>query len=235
MQALSLERKDPALLQLRSATPLVTVLSRPGAAAEAIVSTTATTLDAFLPSGRSELLLRPATSAELAGTAELLATPVVSLGEGLGPEVVLPPGASRAFSFVVAEGGPVGVGVRASAELVEGTLLDASGRLLGTGVSQMPTLGPGTYVLVLHAPADGPTVRVQPAIAGLTRPGIGPPGDVVRRYLEPEAGPAAFSSRHVEAAAESADEGEEAEGIPDEVLDEDEPPPLAEPGRGGER
>jgi hypothetical protein len=117
---------------------------------------------------------------------------------------------------------------------VEGTLLDSSGRLLGTGVTQMPTLGPGAYVLVLHAPADGPTVRVQPAVAGLTRPGVDPPGDVVRRYLEPEEGPAAFSSRHVEPAAESVEEGEDAEEVPDEVYD-DEPPAAAEPGRGGER
>ena len=234
-QAVSLDRKDPALLQVRSATPLVTVLTRPGAPAEATVHATATTLDAFLPSGRSELLLRPAGSTELGGTAELQATPVVSIGEGLGPEVVLPPGASRAFSFAVTEGGPVGVGVRASAELVEGTLLDSSGRLLGAGVTLMPTLAPGTYILVLHAPADGPTVRVQPAVAGLKRPSVDPPSDVVRRYLEPEAAPAAFSSRRVEPEAQSLEEGEGAEGIPDEVYEEEEPPPGAEPNRGGDR
>src|SRR4029077_17838951 len=144
----------------------------------------ASTLDAFLPAGPSELLLRPAASSTLAGTVELQATPVVSIGEGLGPEVVLPPGASRAFSFTVTEGGPVGVGVRASAELVEATLLDAPGRRLGAGVTQMPTLAPGSYVLVLHAAADGPTVRVRPAVAGLTPPSGDPPADVVRRYLE---------------------------------------------------
>ena len=146
----------------------------------------------------------------------------------------MPPGASRAFSFVVTEGGPVGVGVRASAELVEGTLLDASGRFLGTGVTQMPTLAPGTYILVLHAPADGPTVRVQPAVAGLKRPSVDPPSDVVRRYLEPAETPAAFSSRHVEPEAESAVESEGEEGIPDEVYEE-EPPQAAEQNRGGVR
>ncbi len=230
-QVLSLDRKDPLLLQVRSATPLVTVLTRPGGPVEADVHTGATSLDAFLPSGRSELLIRPAAASELAGTLELQATPVVSLGEGLGPEVVLPPGASRAFSFVVKDGGPVGVGVRASAEVVEATLLDAAGRSLGAGVTQMPTLVPGTYVLVLHAPADGPTVRVRAAVAGLERPGVDPPADVVRRYLEPEGAPAVFSSRHVESEPQRVEEGE-GEGIPDEV-EEEEPPPSAGLGMGG--
>ncbi|HVQ28965.1 MAG TPA: hypothetical protein VMV21_05260 [Vicinamibacteria bacterium] len=230
--ALGLDRKDPALLQVRSATSLVTVVTRPGIPAEATVHTAATTVDAVLPSGRSEVLLRAATQPELTGTAELFATPIVALDEGLGPEVVLPPGASRAFSFVVKDGGPVGVGVRASAELVEATLLDASGRRLGTGVAQMPTLAPGGYVLVLHAPADGPTVRVRPAVAGLNRPGVDPPGDVVQRYLEPTDAPAGFSSRHVEAPAETVDEDEGPEGIPDEVP-EDDPPTMDDPGSGG--
>ena len=73
---------------------------------------------------------------------------------------------------------------------------------------------------------------MKPAVAGLNRPGVDPAGEVVRRYLEPVDAPAGFSSRHVEAPAESVDEEEAPEGIPDEVP-EDDPPTTDEPGSGG--
>jgi hypothetical protein len=48
----------------------------------------------------------------------------------------------------------------------------------------MPTLAAGTYLLALHAPADGAPVRVRPALAGLERPDTGPPAEVIRCYLD---------------------------------------------------
>jgi hypothetical protein len=240
-QVLAVESKEPALLQFRSATPLVTVLARAGGGEEADVHAEATALDAFLPAGQHELLLRPVLGGSLFGTAELQTTAFVPIAEGLGPEVVLPPGGSRGFSFTVESGGPVGVGVRASAEVAETLLLDANGRRLGAGVTQMPTLSPGRYFLVLRADRDGPAVLVRPALAGLTRPSTDPPAEVVQRYLEPSAGPPAFSARYVEDVPEaalgyeesSAEEGEYVEE-PEEVYEEEEieePPPGA--GEGG--
>ena len=245
-QIVVLEPKDPVLLHLRSATPLVTVLARAGGAEEADVHPEATTIDAFLPAGRSELLLRPVLGGSLFGTAELQSTTLVPIGEGLGPEVVLPPGGSRGFSFAVESGGPVGLGVRASAEVAEATLLDADGRRLGTGVVQMPTLAPGRYFLVLHAPSEGPAVRVRPALAGLARPSTDPPAEVVKRYLEPAAGPPTFSARYVEDVPEAAlgyeespdEETGEYSEEPEEGFEEEEteePPPGADAGTGGGR
>jgi hypothetical protein len=236
---LAFERSAPALLLLRSATPLVTVLSRPGAPAEADVRPETTAFDALVPAGRFELLLRPAFSGALFGAADLSVAPVTPIGEGLGPEALLSPGGSRAFSFEVRQGGPVGVGVRASSEVVEATLLDAEGRRLGEGVTQMPTLAAGRYLLVLHAPSEGPAVRARPALAGLDRPPTDPPLEVVRRYFEPaEAERPGFSSRYIEEeAAPTYEEGfAEEPPVEEEEMPEEEPPPqeAGEPD-GGER
>jgi hypothetical protein len=129
--------------------------------------------------------------------------------------------------------------VRASSEVVEATLLDAEGRRLGEGVTQMPTLAAGRYLLVLHAPSEGPAVRARPALAGLDRPPTDPPLEVVRRYFEPaEAERPGFSSRYIEEeAAPTYEEGfAEEPPVEEEEMPEEEPPPqeAGEPD-GGER
>jgi hypothetical protein len=98
----------------------------------------------------------------------------------------------------------------------------------------MPTLEPGRYLLVLHAPADGGAVRARPAVAGLSEPPVDPPLDVVRRYLEPDTPPTTFQSRYVEEDAPSEPEPgaeEPAAGLEDsswteEDAPEEEPPPT---------
>jgi hypothetical protein len=166
-------------------------------------------------------------------------------GEGLGPEVLLAPGSARAFAFAVAQGGPVGLGVRASAERAEAALYDDAGERLGTGVAQMPTLAPGRYVFVIRAPADGEAVTVRPALAGLKRPPTDPPLEVVARYLEPQEAPLTFSSRYVEeepeflrgaGEEEPQPEQEGGEAYDEEVAEEeapDEEPPPGTSGAGG--
>jgi hypothetical protein len=236
---LRLSPAEPVLLQLRAPIPLVSVLGRPGAAVEVGVHAEGARLDAVLPAGASDLLLRPAQPGPLHGRLDLLASRVAPIGEGLGPELVLAPGSSRAFSFTVAEGGPVGVGVRASEETVEATLLDAGLRPVAAGLVQMPTLAPGVYVLVVRAPAEGRALSVRPAVAGLTQPSTDPPPEVVRRYLEPEEPRPGFSSRRVEAEPERVEEGAEGEepaadeaGLEEDEI-EDEPPPFEGRASGG--
>ena len=97
---------------------------------------------------------------------------------------MLPAGGTRLFSFDVSLAGPIGIGVRAEPEVVDCELLDLSGRLLGSGVVQMPQLEPGTYLLALRAPPDVTTVQIRPALAGVEHPTSDPPDDVVRRYIE---------------------------------------------------
>jgi hypothetical protein len=183
-----------SVLHLRMASPAVTLV-RAGRAAAAPwrveVHPRGVSLDIFLPAGEAELGLRALAGVPLSGLAELTTTPVVPIGEGLGPEVLLPAGGTRYFSFHAARPGPIGIGVKAGSDVVEASLLDGAGRpLRGAehGLVQMPELpAAGDYLLVLHSPAAAPPVRARPALAGLTLPDTGPPADVVRRYLE-EAG-----------------------------------------------
>ena len=200
-----------------------------------------------------DVTIRAVAGGTLHGPAELTATPVLPIGEGLGPELLLGPGQARLFSFTVTHAGPIGIAVRADADEVETALLSSQGRPLGRGSMQMPTLEPGTYLLALSAPADAAPVRARPALVGLVPPDTGPPEDVVKSYVgagDEEAG-TSFTARHVEPEPEPEVEGEgdggEAEvgeGTEEEVPqdeqpteDETEQPAPEEPGasEGGQR
>jgi hypothetical protein len=219
--ALRLTSKDPVLLKLRAASPSVTLLRRGEAPPEVEIHPSDTLLDAYLPAGTADLQLRAVAGGALGGRAELTTTPVTPIGEGLGPEVLLAAGETRLYSFQVDRKGPVGIGVRASADVVKCVLLSSSGRRLGSGVTQLSHLTPGTYLLALTAPSDGNPVKARPALAGLKQPDTGPPEEVVRSYTAPEAESPGFTSRVAPAARPvlSEDDGE-----PDEENTEDEVP-----------
>jgi hypothetical protein len=182
----------PRVLHLRTAVPLATLIHRPDSSPDEVeVHAEAGRLDAFLPAGESRLGLRSLAGAQLSGVAEITETPVTPIGEGLGPEVLLPAGGSRWFSFHVERKGPIGVGAHASSDVVEIELYDRSGHRLEAkaegGVVRMPELAPGDYLLSLSSPAASAPVKARPALAGLTLPDTGPPADVIRQYLQ-EAG-----------------------------------------------
>jgi hypothetical protein len=185
-QTFQLDLQTPAMLHVRGAERAITLLRRPGKRPEVSVGAAGARLDAYVPPGRTELVVRALGGGALAGRLDLTSTPVTAIAEGLGPEVLLAPGSSRLFSFETTQKAAVGVAVRASAGTVEVTLMDAQGVEIGRGVSQMPTLEPGRYLMSLSARADGPTVRARAALAGLVRPDTGPPDDIARRYLAPE-------------------------------------------------
>jgi hypothetical protein len=199
---LRLTGSGPRVLHLRTALPLATLLHRPdGSADDVVVHPEGGRLDAFLPAGETRLGLRALAAAQLSGVAEITETPVTPIGEGLGPEVLLPPGGSRWFSFRVERAGPIGVGAHADLDVVEIELYDRAGHRLPEplgktgggnrrgGVIQMPELTPGDYLLALRSPAGAAPVKARPALAGLVLPDTGPPEDVIRKYLE-EAGAA---------------------------------------------
>jgi hypothetical protein len=181
--------KVASVLHVRAASPAaVRVVRGEGLAPDVEVFPRGVVLDSYLPGGTAEITLRAlGAGSQLSGGAELTLTAVTPVGEGLGPEVLLPAGETRVFSFVVGDKREIGIGVRADSDVVDATLLDASGRRLGTGVVQMATLDAGTYFLALHVAEDASPARVRAAVVGLKRPDTGPPEDVVRRYLE-EAG-----------------------------------------------
>lgn len=180
--------EGPRVLHVRTEAPVATRLHRgDGSAPEVEVYPDGARLDAFLPGGEARLALRPLAAVHLSGMAEFTTTPVTRIGEGLGPAVLLPAGATRWFSFHLEKKGPIGAGVRSTDDRADLDLYDRAGRKLAGsegGVVRMLDLEPGDYLLAVRAPADGPPVTARPALAGVAPPDTGPPEDVVREYLQ---------------------------------------------------
>lgn len=220
---LRLSPTSPVMLHLRSATPAITRWKRGDVVPQIEAHPSGCDLDVYLPAGPAEIGLRALAGRALWGTAELTATPVLPTGEGLGPEVLLGAGGTRAFSFEVARNGPVGIGVRADSDVVETTLWTAGGKKLGSGVVQMPQLSPGSYVLAIHAPAGSRPVVARPALAGIKPPSLDPPDEVIQSYVAPPEG-ASFSATR--AAGRRV--------VPQQVPDE-EPPAAEEPEEDPDR
>jgi hypothetical protein len=128
------------------------------------------------------LNLRGVHSARLRGDLEVLYEPLLPLGEGLGPELLLPPGGARGFLIELSESRRIGLGVRSVPSGVATELRKATGELVGEGVQQLHSLDAGRYVWIVRAPADGLPCRVRPAVVGLEPPGTGPPPNVLKKY-----------------------------------------------------
>jgi hypothetical protein len=184
----TLPASAPRVIHVRSAVPVATLLRRAdNGAPEVEVHPEGARLDVFVPAGEVRLGLRALAGAQLSGSAEITTTPVTAIGEGLGPAVLLPAGATRWYSFHLDQAGAIGAGVRSTDDRVELELYDRNGRRLAGregGVVRMQELAPGDYLLALRAPADGPPVSARPALAGVVPPDTGPPEDVVREYLQ---------------------------------------------------
>jgi hypothetical protein len=129
---LTLAAREPAVLHLRAAAPALTLLA--GAGGETVaIHPAGVRLDAYLLPGVTHLGFSALGEGELGGFAELTTTPLTRTGEGLGPEVLLPPGDTRWFSFHVAARRRVGWGASAGAERVSCRLLQADGRAVAPG------------------------------------------------------------------------------------------------------
>ncbi|MBB6485855.1 lysozyme inhibitor LprI family protein [Rhizobium lusitanum] len=138
----------------------------------------------YVAPGEAVLTLYSTHDGPLSGTADIVATPVIPVSEGVGTAIVLAPGATALFGFEVKSKGNIGVGLRSDPDLAVGRLLDSKGQVLGDGINQLKELGPGTYLLEARAPADAPTLVVRPAVVGLSPPPAGPPPEVVNNYLQ---------------------------------------------------
>jgi hypothetical protein len=141
-------------------------------------------VEVYSPGAGTEVLLRPLLGDFLAGEARVVLSDPVVLEEGLGPEVLVPPGTSRAFVFEAERKGKVGIGVRAQPGVAQCLLLGPDGSRLGSGPMQMAELEPGRYLLRVRAEASGPPLRVRAAVVGLRPPDTGPPRETLEMYLE---------------------------------------------------
>ncbi len=181
--SLAFAPERPVSLHLRAAQALVVGVRHGDGPLLVDAHPVADTVDLLLPGGPTTVMLRPLGAPWLAGPLELSSTPIVSIGEGLGPELLLAPGDTRLFRFEVEREGPVGLGVRADADTVQLKLLDAEGALVGRGLAQMPTLDAGSWLLAVSLPPDAEPVRLQPVVVGIELPDTGPPDEVIQRYL----------------------------------------------------
>ena len=178
---------QPVIVHLRVPGPAITILMRGSGPPEVRLHESNCSLDAWLPAGPSSIRLRSPGRPGVApsgNAAEVSFDTVTPIREGLGPEVLLPAGASRTFSFSTTRKGAVGLGVRASSDLLACELQDASGHALANGFVMMRDLDPGTYLLFVRVPAGANPVRLRPALAGVELPDTGPPAEVVRAYIE---------------------------------------------------
>lgn len=138
----------------------------------------------FMPAGEASLAFTALGTAALSGQLAITSSPAMEFSEGSGPEVILPGGGSKLYTFKIEKSGPIGIGVRSSSDVINAVLLDSSGRVLDRGVVQMPTLPPGRYWLMLTSPADADPVHAIPVLVGTKPPDTGPPADVIREYLK---------------------------------------------------
>jgi hypothetical protein len=185
-RAYRINANKPVMLHVRSATPLTAYLDRGNKAPEVETYSSGVVLDAYLPKGVAELRLRGFSGENMTGRVDIASTAVIPTGEGLGPEVLLPPGGVRLFSFDVARESSIGAGVKADSDNIDMEILNSSGRVMGKGTAQMLHVKPGTYLLKLQAPDAKAPVKARPAIVGLNIPDVAPPADEIRKYLFPE-------------------------------------------------
>ena len=183
-QVLAFKLEKPAMLHLTTSVPVVSQYLVEGQPARTQAHLHGARLNLPAPAGSSRLLLRALGAESLAGSVAVLTTPVVELGEGEGPEILLAPGSGRMFAFDLKQAATLGIGVRASDDVVKATLYDHNGVVQSEGVVQMPSLAPGRYVLSVELPADSGPVKVRAIVLGLKAPDPRPPYDILRRYVE---------------------------------------------------
>ncbi len=254
-QILALQLERPTMLHVRTSVPVVTHFLVNGKSAQTEAHLQGANINLLAPAGASRLVLRAVGADSLSGVATVMATEVTKLNEGAGPEVLLAPGSARLFSFEIGQRTPVGIGIRASSDIVRSTLYDASSTVQAQGVVQMPTLQPGRYYLSIETPADTAPVLVQPIVFGLSKPDTRPPYDILRRYVEgknadaiiydpheAETPPAAVAKvarrkapvRPIDENGEYQSDGEEGEQAPEEQQPEEQPQEEQEQGSDGE-
>ena len=173
----------PVLLTARSMAPLI-AMARQGGGETPLVFPAGADLSRYFAAGEATLDIYSAHDGPLAGGLDMAASPIRTIGEGLGDAVALAPGATALFGFEVKRESEIGVGLRSDPDRASARLLDSSGKELAAGVNRMIRLTPGRYVLEARAPADGDTLLARPAIVGASPPPTAPPEDVTQQFLD---------------------------------------------------
>lgn len=183
-QILNFNPERVTMLHVRTNVPVVTHYIVEGQPPQTEAHLQGANINLFAPAGSSRLVLRAVGADSLSGVATVMASEVGNLSEGAGPEILLAPGSARLYSFEIKQQSQVGIGVRASSDVVHSVLYNERGAVQSQGVVQMPTLLPGRYYLTIEMPTDSAPVLVQPIVFGLKKPDTRPPFEILRRYVE---------------------------------------------------
>ena len=180
----ALKQGAPVLLHARTTAPVILSLAQGTGTTGPLLFPAGAEFHRYVGAGNAELRLYSPHEGTLAGSLELTATPVTPIVEGLGEARAVAPGATALFGFEVTHAGQVGVGIRSEPDRAVVRLLDAAGKPLGEGVSQLHRLEPGRYLIEARIPADGRTTTIRPAVIGIKPPPSGPPPEITLEYLE---------------------------------------------------
>jgi len=182
-QSLLLTTPEPRLIYLHSDVAMVTRVQVGAQLEQVEAHPYGVDYAFFMPTGETRLTLMALGAGALSGKLDVTSSSATEFSEGFGPGVMLPGGGSALYKFKLEHSGPIGIGVRASSDVINAALLDSNGKLLGRGVVQMPSLSPGWYWLMLTAPVDADPVHAMPVLVGTRQPDSGPPAEVIHEYL----------------------------------------------------
>jgi uncharacterized protein len=180
--AFALKQDRPQLIGVATSAPVVVALEQNGNR-ELKLYASGADFRRYVAAGEATLTVYSPHDGALGGVLDLASSPVLPAKEGMGDAVALAPGASALFGFEVKKASEIGIGLRADPDRAEARLMDESGKLIATGVSQIRRLAPGRYMLEARMPADAPAATVRPALVGLDPPPAGPPPEEVEKYL----------------------------------------------------
>ncbi len=180
--AFALKQDRPQLIGVSTSAPVVVMLEQNGNR-ELKLYASGADFRRYVAAGDATLTIYSPHDGPLGGALDLSSSPVIPAKEGMGDAVALAPGASVLFGFEVKKASEIGIGLRADPDRAEARLMDESGKLIGTGVSQIRKLTPGRYILEARMPADAPAATVRPALIGLDPPPAGPPPEEIEKYL----------------------------------------------------
>ncbi len=123
----------------------------------------------LLAPGAWRVVVRPFAGRALPGSLTWTAEAMSVLGEGVGAEAWLAPGAVRLFRFDTKAKGRVGLGLQARSEVLECLVSDAAFNTVGEGCHQYLALDKGSYFLLVRNPARPGAVplALKPVVLGL--------------------------------------------------------------------
>ena len=173
-----------SVLHLYSDKPLITHLRYASGEEHVLAHPHGIASDIYLPQGETLISFSALAGDHLSGKLNLSTSPLITIGEGIGPARMIAAGGGQLFTFTLVKNTTVGIGLQASSGQIRGILMDINGVVIGEGPVQMRELKAGRYVLAAYADADLEPMFVRPVLIGTEVKDTSPPPDVIRQYLQ---------------------------------------------------